>query len=436
MFTEWVQQGGNLIAMRPDPNSLGLLGLSSAGGILGNGYLPSIPSTGAGAGIVGETIQFHGTADRYTHRRRGVDRHPLLRREHRNRQPGGDAAQRRLQRRPGRRLHLRPGPVGRLHPAGQPGLGRTGARRRSRRSAPTTSSSAPKPATRSPTGSNLDKVAIPQADEQQRLLANLIGQMNLDRKPLPRFWFLPRDEKAAVVMTGDDHGNGGTAGRFEQLKSRQPPGCSVADWECVRGDLLHLSEHADLQRRRRRRYQEQGFEIGLHITTNCEDWTSRAAARIASTRPARRIGRELPEPGRAADQPHPLHRLERLGDPAEGRAPERHPARHELLLLAARSGSRTGPGCSPGSGMPMRFADLDGTMIDVYQAATQMTDESDQTLPVHDQYAARQRARDRRATTASSPPTCTPTTRPRRARKRSSPPRRHAACRSSRHARC
>ena len=26
--------------------------------------------------------------------------------------------------------------------------------------------------------------------------------------------------------------------------------------------------------------------------------------------------------------------------------------------------------------MPMRFADLDGSMIDVYQAATQMTDES------------------------------------------------------------
>ncbi len=31
--------------------------------------------------------------------------------------------------------------------------------------------------------------------------------------------------------------------------------------------------------------------------------------------------------------------------------------------------------------MPMRFADLDGTRIDVYQAATQMTDESGQTFP-------------------------------------------------------
>ena len=36
---------------------------------------------------------------------------------------------------------------------------------------------------------NLAKVAIPQADEQQRLLANLIQVMNRDNKPLPRFWY-------------------------------------------------------------------------------------------------------------------------------------------------------------------------------------------------------------------------------------------------------
>ena len=34
-----------------------------------------------------------------------------------------------------------------------------------------------------------------------------------------------------------------------------------------------------------------------------------------------------------------------------------------------------------GSGMPMRFAKTDGTMVDVYQAATQLTDESDQSWP-------------------------------------------------------
>jgi hypothetical protein len=39
------------------------------------------------------------------------------------------------------------------------------------------------------------------------------------------------------------------------------------------------------------------------------------------------------------------------------------------------------PGLFTGSGFPMRFADTDGTMVDVYQAVTQMTDESGQTYP-------------------------------------------------------
>ncbi|MGL6268984.1 MAG: T9SS type A sorting domain-containing protein, partial [Chitinophagaceae bacterium] len=40
------------------------------------------------------------------------------------------------------------------------------------------------------------------------------------------------------------------------------------------------------------------------------------------------------------------------------------------------------PGMFTGSGMPMRFADLDGTIIDNYQVTTQMTDESGITIPV------------------------------------------------------
>jgi hypothetical protein len=39
------------------------------------------------------------------------------------------------------------------------------------------------------------------------------------------------------------------------------------------------------------------------------------------------------------------------------------------------------PGVFTGSGMPMRFAKEDGAIIDVYQATTQMTDESGQTYP-------------------------------------------------------
>ena len=41
------------------------------------------------------------------------------------------------------------------------------------------------------------------------------------------------------------------------------------------------------------------------------------------------------------------------------------------------------PGLFTGSGMPMRFADRNGNIINVYQATTQMTDESGQTYPLN-----------------------------------------------------
>src|SRR5262249_28458766 len=73
------------------------------------------------------------------------------------------------------------------------------------------------------------KMAIPQAHKQRRLLATLILQMTAHRKPLPRFWYLPRGLKAAVVMSGDDHALNGTAGRWDSYLAASTAGCSVAD---------------------------------------------------------------------------------------------------------------------------------------------------------------------------------------------------------------
>ena len=65
-LTGWVNGGGNLIAMRPDKQLAGLLGLTDAGTTLANAYLQVDTGAAPGTGIVGSTIQFHGTADRYT----------------------------------------------------------------------------------------------------------------------------------------------------------------------------------------------------------------------------------------------------------------------------------------------------------------------------------------------------------------------------------
>ena len=189
--------------MRPDKQLAGLLGLTDASGTLSNAYL-RVYGTGAGAGIVTDPIQFHGIADRYN--LNGATALASL---------YADATTDTLQ------------PAVTLRSVGSNGGHAAAFTFDLARSVVYTRQGNPAWAGQErdgispirsddlfygaasfdpqPDWVDLNKVAIPQADEQQRLLANLIGQMNLSRKPLPRFWYFPKGKKAVVVMTGDQH---------------------------------------------------------------------------------------------------------------------------------------------------------------------------------------------------------------------------------------
>lgn len=54
-----------LLKGRPDKQLATLLGIADVGTTLSNGYLLVNTSNGPGTGIVGRTVQFHGTADLY-----------------------------------------------------------------------------------------------------------------------------------------------------------------------------------------------------------------------------------------------------------------------------------------------------------------------------------------------------------------------------------
>ena len=130
MFTDWVNGGGNLIAMSPDPKLAGLLGLTNASGTpLSEGYLKVDTASAPGKGIVGETIQFHGAADRYAlGEARAVatlysDANTATQNPAVTMRDVGD------KRRSGCGFHLRPCEVRGLHSPGQPGLGWRRARR-------------------------------------------------------------------------------------------------------------------------------------------------------------------------------------------------------------------------------------------------------------------------------------------------------------------
>ena len=74
-------------------------------------------------------------------------------------------------------------------------------------------------------------------------------------------------------MTGDDHGNNGTAGRFDIYTSDSPAGCSVADWECVRCNVVHVPEHSDQSGSGRRLRVDRVSRSACTCSTNCADFT-------------------------------------------------------------------------------------------------------------------------------------------------------------------
>ena len=371
LFTNWVNDGGNLIAMRPDKKLAGLLGLTDLGTTLSEGYLMVDTASGPGAGIVGQTIQFHGAADRYslgtatalatlysTATSATANPAVTLRSVGAN---GGQAAAftfdlaRSV-------VYTRQG-----NPAyvGQERDGRTPIRSDD---------------LFYPDYINLDKVAIPQADEQQRLLANMIIRMNADKKPLPRFWYLPDGHEAVVIMTGDDHGNDGTAGRFVAEAASSDPGCTVDDWECVRSSsYIYPDPDGAVTDAEATEFTALGFEIGIHASSFCLDYTADMIETYFSEQMG--VWYEL-FPSLAPPVSHRQHCIAWSGYTVLPEEEEKYGIRLDVnYYYWPPEWNQNRPGFFTGSGMPMRFAALDGSLIDVYQAATQMTDESEQTYP-------------------------------------------------------
>jgi hypothetical protein len=380
----WVQAGGNLIAMRPDARLAGLLGLGSQAGALPEAYIKVGVDSPPGAGITPETMQFHGTADRWTTAGAGTVATLYSDADTPTSNPavtlrnvgaaGGQAAAftydlaRSV-------VATRQGDMGL---AGVEHDGELEAIRTDELFWP---------------GGFLDlsKVAIPQADEQQRLLANLITQMSLDRTPLPRFWYLPRGNKAAVVLTGDDHalnGSTGTAGQFNRYADvYSPPGCSVALWQCVRS-TSYLFPAVPLSDEDAKAFEDEGFEIALHLRVSgpntgaqeCNDFTS--AARLDADLTSQLDAWRTNWPSLSAPVTSRTHCIVWSDWSSVPEVELAHGIRFDTnYYYWPAAFVQDTPGLFTGSGFPMRFTDRSGAMIDVYQATTQLTDESHQNIP-------------------------------------------------------
>jgi len=361
-LTSWVNNGGNLIAMRPRQALAPLLGLGGDGGNRDNGYV-TISQSGPGAGITAVPMQFHGQAD-VRAAAAGTQQVAAL--------SSGGAA-----------VTLRSvGSRGGQAAAFMYDLARSVVYTRQGNPDQVGDNFANPDESDSILRSNdlfqpdwldVSKVRIPQADEQQRLLANLIIQMNLDRAPLPRFWYLPRGDEAAVVMTGDDHAQSspsGTSSQFQRFENDSPDNCSVADWECVRA-TSYLFPGANVPNATT--FQSAGFEIALHLSTNCENYTTASLNNNWDTQLAdfTRLYPGIASP--RTSRTHCIVWSDWLGEPMAERARGVRLDTNYYYYPGSWASSR--PGLFTGSGFPMRFANTNGAPIDVYQAATQIVDE-------------------------------------------------------------
>jgi hypothetical protein len=383
-LSNWVYNGGNLIAMRPDKQLASLLGLVDAGSTLSEGYLLVNTASGPGAGIVGQPIQFHGTADRYS-----LGSASSVATLYSNALTGT----------------LNPavtlcsvGPNGGEAAAFTFDLGRSVVY--TRQGNPAWSGQERDGITPirpddlfygaasfdpQPDWVDLSNVAIPQADEQQRLLANLMTYMEANRKMLPRFWYFPHGYKAVVVMTGDDHA--GTYGgsyaptRFDAYLAASPAGGTVADWTVPRCTAyIYLSPSPSLTNNTQAAtYDAAGFEIGIHLNTGCANYTGSVFDSDFTTQMGQFVTKF---PSLPAQTTHRIHCIAWSDYSTPAIISRAHGIRLETsYYFYPPSWVADNPGMFTGSGMPMRFATTNGAILDIYQATTQMTDESGQTYP-------------------------------------------------------
>jgi hypothetical protein len=381
-LTTWVQGGGTLIAMRPDKKLAPLLGLSDTGVTLTNSNLQIDTTQAPGAGITASPLQFHGTADLYT--LAGARAVATL--------TGGSPA-----------VSLRN--VGAGHAAAFTyDLARSIVY--TRQGNPSWAGQNrdwnvvgdnPDPVVRSddlffggdpddvqPDWVDLSRVSIPQADEQQRLLANMVVQLSIT--PTPRFAYFPHGDKAVLALTGDDHGAGHTNDVFDHMYDLGSTECkalptsqAVLDsWTCPRGTSYLYSTNSPIEPQVAANWDQYGFELGPHPMMqhdgSCVDFTPTTLTTMLDNELAT-FAQKFPNV--AAPTTVRTHCITWSDWSSQPKADLAHGIRLNTdYYYFPGQWTQDHPGMFTGSGMPMRFADCDGSLIDVYQATTYAADDA------------------------------------------------------------
>jgi hypothetical protein len=197
MLSDYVKAGGNLIAFRPDKQLSELFGIIQTNSSISEAYIKIDTAKETGRGLVSETIQFHGNSDIY--KLNGGEEIASLFLDSgfstgfpsvvvNNYGKGHSAAF--TYNLPKSIVFTRQG-----NPA-------WAGEERDKVDGPTATDLF-YPLKGEVQWNNPEKIAIPQADEQMRLLSHIIEKFNKYKKPLPRFWYFPDQYKCIFIFTID-----------------------------------------------------------------------------------------------------------------------------------------------------------------------------------------------------------------------------------------
>lgn len=363
LFSTYVQNGGRLVAMRPDSKLASVFGLASTPSTRQGGYLRISAPELLAVGLATETIQIHGAIDLYNlqggsvianvHNSAALDSVTNYPAVVSNTFGSGQAVAftydlaRNI-------AYIR---------QGNPALADVDVDGNGFRTTDLFQA-----ASGGTPWLDVTRIPIPQADEQQRLFAALVKRLVSPSRPLPQWWYFPETAKSVLLLTADTAANPTDYFR------------NYADYIAAKGGksslFLTFNELtlADLNAMR-----AQGHEFSIHPPAQFNDPTGAYPIANLSQGFAAFTSYFLT---RFGSSPAPIYRTMGLvWEGWTGGAEVASSYGYKMDFSYAHRGAwtrlpdgRWPRGYITGSGLPMRFVRTDGVVLPVYQQPTQISD--------------------------------------------------------------
>jgi hypothetical protein len=234
------------------------------------------------------------------------------------------------------------------------------------------------------------RASIPQADMQQRSLANAV--LALSTKPLPRLWYFPNQKKSVLIATGDQDGatlSDGKGTFYQEMQSVEAQGGHLSYYLLVTdhnnpiwplGSSSDPSEPIPLDSAIEQDWRARGHDMSLHVTFGCVGGPA-PSSDVLSTKTSEQVAFFFSRFGHAPRSVRTAC-LVWSGWVEEARALAQNGIRIDLnyvsLLYFNRGSGDEVQSSMPymaGTALPQKFVDQNGIILDIYQQPTMFEDD-------------------------------------------------------------